>query len=128
MRSFVNHYYLMRQLTEQGDDYPVRNFFLPGGDPGVTRQRRRRGILSTAPHPTAAQAFVDFLLNEESQQFFAEQTHEYPLADGVAAEEALPPLDELEPGHRPVGAIGPAGHAPAHAGRRGPLTVPRPMG
>ena len=93
---FVNHYYLMRQLQEQGDDYPVRNFFLPGGDPGSLVNVAGAGILSTAPHPTAAQAFVDFLLNEESQHYFAEQTHEYPLSAGVAAEEALPPLDEIE--------------------------------
>ena len=32
---FVNHYYLMRALAEQGESFPVRNHFLPGGDPGA---------------------------------------------------------------------------------------------
>jgi iron(III) transport system substrate-binding protein len=93
---FVNHYYLMRQLAEQGDDYPVRNHFFAGGDPGSLVNVAGVGILPTAKNPVAAQAFVDFLLTTESQEFFATQTHEYPLVDGVPAEEALPPLTEIE--------------------------------
>ena len=93
---FINHYYLMQQLEEQGDSFPVRNHFLPGGDPGALVNVAGVGILSTAPNPAAAQAFVDFLLTPESQTYFAEETHEYPLIDGVAANPALPPLSEIE--------------------------------
>jgi iron(III) transport system substrate-binding protein len=93
---FVNHYYLMRQLAEQGDSFPVRNHFLPGGDPGSLVNVAGAGILSSAPNPTAAQAFIDFLLTQESQTYFADETFEYPLVDGLAANSALPPLTEIE--------------------------------
>jgi iron(III) transport system substrate-binding protein len=93
---FVNHYYLMRQLDEQGEDFPVRNFFLPGGDPGSLVNVAGVGILTTAPHAEAAQRFVDFLLEEEAQRYFAEETDEYPLIEGVEVKAGLPPLDAIE--------------------------------
>jgi iron(III) transport system substrate-binding protein len=93
---FINHYYLLRQIDEQGEDYPVRNHFLPAGDPGSLVNVAGVGILSTAPHAEAAQRFVDFLLTEETQRYFAEQTEEYPLVAGVEANAALPPLSEIE--------------------------------
>lgn len=93
---FVNHYYLMQQLAEQGDSYPVRNHFLAGDDPGSLVNVAGAGILSTARNPVAAQAFVDYLLSEETQTYFATQTHEYPLIAGVAANPALPALADIE--------------------------------
>jgi len=93
---FVNHYYLMRQLKEQGESFPVRNHFLDGGDPGALVNVAGAGILRTAANPTAAQAFVDFLLSEASQQYFASETSEYPLIEGVSADAGLPTLAELE--------------------------------
>ena len=93
---FVNHYYLMRQLTEQGESFPVRNHFLDGGDPGALVNVAGAGILTTAANPTAAQAFVDFLLSEASQTYFATETSEYPLIDGVSPDPGLPTLAELQ--------------------------------
>ncbi len=93
---FVNHYYLMRQLDEQGESFPVRNHFLAGDDPGSLVNVAGAAILSTARNPVAAQAFIDFLLSTESQTYFAEETDEYPLIDGVAANPALPPLTEID--------------------------------
>ena len=93
---FINHYYLMRQLAEQGDAFPVRNHFLPGGDPGSLVNVAGAGILSTAPNPAAAQTFVDYLLGETSQTYFSTETHEYPLIDGLAANPALPPLEAID--------------------------------
>ncbi len=54
------------------------------------------GILTTAKNPAAAQAFVDFLLSSEGQAYFASETSEYPLIDGVAADPELPPLTEIQ--------------------------------
>ena len=93
---FVNHYYLIRQQIEQGDDFPVANHFLPGGDPGALVNVAGAGILTTARNPTAAQAFIDFLLSTEGQSYFATETSEYPLIDGVPADPALPPLTEIQ--------------------------------
>jgi len=93
---FVNHYYLLRQLIEQGDAFPVRNFFLAAGDPGSLVNVAGAGILSTSKNPAAAQAFIEFLLSTESQTYFATQTSEYPLIAGVEADAALPPLDQIQ--------------------------------
>ena len=38
-----------------------------------------------------------FLLTEEAQTYFAEETFEYPLVEGVAAAGDLTPLAELQP-------------------------------
>ncbi|MFP5342525.1 MAG: iron ABC transporter substrate-binding protein [Candidatus Limnocylindria bacterium] len=92
---FVNHYYLMRTLAEQGESYPVRNHFLDGADPGSLINVAGAGILSTAKNPAAAQAFVDFLLSTETQEYFSTETHEYPLIAGVEADPALPPLADV---------------------------------
>jgi iron(III) transport system substrate-binding protein len=93
---FINHYYLMVALAEQGDDFPVRNHFLAGDDPGALVNVAGAGVLTTAKNPSAAQAFVDFLLSEESQTYFAEETQEYPLLAGVPANPDLPALDEID--------------------------------
>lgn len=93
---FVNHYYLMRQLKEQGESFPVRNHFLDGGDPGALVNVAGAGILTTSKNPTAAQAFIEFLLSEPSQAYFATETSEYPLIEGVPANPGLPSLAELQ--------------------------------
>ena len=93
---FINHYYLMRQLEEQGESFPVRNHFLDGGDPGSLVNVAGVGILTTSRNPTAAQAFVEFLLADQSQTYFATETSEYPLIEGVSADPGLPTLEELQ--------------------------------
>lgn len=93
---FINHYYLMNALAEQGESMPVRNQFLTGDDPGALINVAGAGIVNTAGNPAAAQAFVDFLLSDESQQYFATETNEYPLVGGVSANPDLPPLAEID--------------------------------
>ena len=92
---FINHYYLMVALAEQGDSFPVRNHFIGGEDPGALVNVASAGVLSTAQNAAAAHAFVDYLLTQESQEYFANETHEYPLIDGVAANPELPALGDV---------------------------------
>jgi iron(III) transport system substrate-binding protein len=87
----------MGQIAEQGEEYPARNHFSGGGDPGALVNVAGIGILGTAEHPAAAQAFVEYLLSPDGQAYFAEETFEYPLIDGAVADPALPTLDELDP-------------------------------
>jgi iron(III) transport system substrate-binding protein len=54
------------------------------------------GILKSAANLENAQTFLDFLLSVPTQQYFAAQTFEYPLVDGVATVAGLPPLAELD--------------------------------
>lgn len=94
--AFINHYYLLEAIAEQGADHPVRNHFLPGGDPGSLVNVAGAAILTTSKNPEAAVAFVEFLLTDESQTYFAEETFEYPLVDGIPADDRLTPLAEIE--------------------------------
>jgi len=93
---FVNHYYLYRFLAEEGQDFGARNFFLPGGGPGSLIMVSGVGILKSAANQENAQVFIDFLLSLPTQQYFAAQTFEYPLVDGVSSITGLPSLDELD--------------------------------
>ncbi|MCO6452570.1 MAG: iron ABC transporter substrate-binding protein [Caldilineales bacterium] len=92
---FVNHYYLMRFLDEQGESFPARNYYLRSGDAGAMINVAGAGIVNTSAHPEAALAFIRFLLSEEAQTYFATQTEEYPLTAGVSANPALKPLVEI---------------------------------
>jgi iron(III) transport system substrate-binding protein len=93
---FVNHYYLFRFLEEQGEDFPVRNYYLTNGDPGALVNVAGAGILNTSQNQEGAQQFVEFLLSEDAQQYFADETYEYPLANSIAANPALPSLDQIQ--------------------------------
>jgi iron(III) transport system substrate-binding protein len=93
---FVNHYYLYRFIAEQGDDFPARNYFLPSGGPESLILVSGAGILNTAPNAENAEKFLEFLLTREAQQYFADETFEYPVVDGVATHPLLPPLADLD--------------------------------
>lgn len=94
----TNHYYLYELIDAKGQDaVTARNQFMAAGDPGGLVNVAGVGILKTAPNPEGAQAFASYLVGESAQQYFAEETAEYPLAAGVAAAAEMPPLSDLNP-------------------------------
>ena len=93
---FVNHYYLYRFLAEEGESFPARNQFLTSGGPGSLIMVSGAGILNTAPNAANAQRFMDFMLSTPAQQYFAAQTYEYPVVEGVAVSGGIPPLADLD--------------------------------
>lgn len=93
---FVNHYYLLRLTAEHGGDFPPRNYFLPASDPGSLVNVAGVGVLAASDQQEGARRFGEFLLSEESQRYFAEQTYEYPLIAGVERPAGLPALEELD--------------------------------
>lgn len=93
---FVNHYYLFRFLSERGESFPVRNYYPTRGDVGALINVAGVGMLGTSRNSEAALQFIQFLLGAEAQQFFADETNEYPLIDGVHANPALKPLAEID--------------------------------
>jgi len=93
---FVNHYYLFQVLKERGGDVPARNYYLKNGDPGALVNVAGIGILNTADNSDEAEQFLNFMLSEEAQQYFADDTFEYPLIEGVSPNEDLVPLSEIE--------------------------------
>ncbi len=94
----VNHYYLFRLIAEEGDTVVAANHFLSGGA-GALVMPAGAGVLDSSDNPGAAAEFVQFLLSATAQEYFAEETFEYPLALDVAVEPDpnLPPLDSLDP-------------------------------
>jgi iron(III) transport system substrate-binding protein len=90
----VNHYYLLRALAEN-PDLPGVNFFFPTPTAGSLVMPAGAGILASSDNSDEAERFIAFLVDEEAQTYFADETFEYPLVAGVAANPQLPPLDSL---------------------------------
>jgi iron(III) transport system substrate-binding protein len=102
----VNHYYLYSEFEER-PDLPVANFY-PGqrGGAGTFVNVAGVGILEGTDQAEAAQEFVDFMLGVEAQEYFSEETTEYPLRDGVEADENLPPLESIKTIDVPLADLG----------------------
>lgn len=98
----VNHYYLYRFLAEEGDAFKARNYHPRGGGPGAMVMVAGAGVLSTGDNKTNAQRFIEFMLSLVGQQYFASQTYEYPLVEGVNTQRGLTPIQEINnPGISP---------------------------
>jgi iron(III) transport system substrate-binding protein len=91
----VNHYYLYQYLAED-PDFAAANYFFDGGDVGSLVNIAGAGVVDTSDQHDAARAFVDYLLSDEAQTYFAEETYEYPLVGGQTPDDSLPPLEEIE--------------------------------
>ncbi len=53
------------------------------------------GVLASSENQEAAHKFLRFMISPVAQQYFATQTFEYPLVEGVRTQRELPPLAEL---------------------------------
>ena len=93
---FVNHYYLHRFLAEQGEGFGARNYYLKG-DVGALVNVAGAGIIETTEARDSAEQFIEFLLGTDAQRYFADETHEYPLAAGVESSAGVPSIAELDP-------------------------------
>jgi iron(III) transport system substrate-binding protein len=95
--AFLNHYYLFRFLEEEGEDFRARNYYFDNGDIGGLFMVSAAGILEGSDHREDAERFIEFLLSKEAQQYFTDNTYEYPLVPGVDAHPELQPLSEINP-------------------------------
>ncbi len=93
----INHYYWARLLAEVGDaELNAELVFPKGDDPGGLVNATAVGILAGAAKNEAALAFVAFLLSKTGQTYFAAETLEYPVVEGIADPNGVPPLDQLQ--------------------------------
>jgi iron(III) transport system substrate-binding protein len=92
----VNHYYVYRFLEEEGDDFAARNHFFSDGGPASIVMVAGIGRLASSDQAGQADEFIQFLLSSDAQDYFANETAEYPLAAGILPNPDLPPLDELD--------------------------------
>jgi iron(III) transport system substrate-binding protein len=104
----VNHYYLYLVKEEQ-PDAPVANHFLEPGDPGALVSVAGAAIIDSTDDEDSAQDFVEYLLSDEGQRFYAEEAEEaeYPLVEGIEPKKGLPPLDKLDGPDVQLDAFGP---------------------
>lgn len=91
----INHYYWYAAAAEQGEDMRAQLKYGAPGDVAGLVNATGVGILTGAEGRSDAQAFVDYVLSEDGQTYFVEQTYEYPLVPGIEGPEGVPPLDSL---------------------------------
>jgi iron(III) transport system substrate-binding protein len=93
----VNHYYLYAQAEELGvepSELPAANHLFGDGDVGALMNVAGAGIIN-ADNDAAAQ-LLEYLLSEEGQQYFVDETAEYAMIEGFEPPEGMPALDELD--------------------------------
>jgi iron(III) transport system substrate-binding protein len=87
----VNHYYNYRFL-EEDPGLPSRNHVFEGADVGALLIDSTAAITAVSDNP-AARRLIEYLLSDDAQRFYADETKEYPLARGVQPADDVPPLD-----------------------------------
>ena len=91
----INHYYWFEDAAEAGaDNMRAQLKFLPG-DPGGMVNVTGAAILAGSEGDPDAIEFLEYLVSEKGQQYFVDNTFEYPLLPGIDAPEGLPSLDSL---------------------------------
>lgn len=95
----VNHYYLER-IKQDNPQVPVAHHFTQ--DVGSLVNVAGVAILNTAKHPNIAQRFTEFLLSQDAQNYFANQTYEYPLVSGISTPGNLKSLTEIRPQNKKI--------------------------
>lgn len=94
----VNHYYLVELAREKGvapEELGASLHFFPDGDLGSLVNVSGMGLVGEQEDGDAA-ALVEYLLSEDGQSYFAEETGEYPLVEGVEPPAGFPELSEVK--------------------------------
>ncbi len=91
----VNHYYIFRFLAEDPDVSASLHFF-PDGDPGSLINVAGAAILKSSNQPELALQFVEYMLSDSAQAYFANKTYEYPMVASVEPSVEVLSLEEIE--------------------------------
>lgn len=94
----VNHYYNYQEAAARGDEHKASNYDFAPDDIGSLLIITAATVTASTDSPSEANALIEYLLSENAQRYFTEETFEYPLAAGVAPVDILPPLSALEIG------------------------------
>ena len=90
----INHYYWYAKVKDVGEgEMNSRLAQFEASDAGNLVNVAGVGVLNSTE---AALDFVRFLLSETGQQYFAEETREYPLVGEVSPADELTPLSEIQ--------------------------------
>jgi iron(III) transport system substrate-binding protein len=94
----IYHYYWFRDQakTKEGSGNTALHFF-KNQDPGAFVSLSGGGVLKSSKKAEQAQQFITFVTGKAGQEVLEKGTSfEYPVASGVPANPALPPLDSLQ--------------------------------
>ncbi|PKQ27175.1 MAG: iron ABC transporter substrate-binding protein [Actinobacteria bacterium HGW-Actinobacteria-4] len=92
----INHYYWYKLKGEIGVDAMRAQLSFPtAGDAGAIVNVTGAGLLAGAANDADALAFIEYLVSAAGQQYFVDNTYEYPLIAGITAPEGLPALGSL---------------------------------
>ncbi|HEY9836779.1 MAG TPA: iron ABC transporter substrate-binding protein [Vampirovibrionales bacterium] len=91
----VNNYYLSRFIAEN-PSFPVAHHYM-SGDIGSMINVAGIAIMDTNDQKADAEKFIEYLLKPESQDYFAQQTTEYPLISGVEPPAKQIPISQINP-------------------------------
>ena len=97
----ANSYYFARLLkSDKADDKAVvasLGVVFPNQEGrGAHVNVSGAGVLKYAPHQDAAVKFLEYLVSEEAQHYFADANNEYPAVNGVAANSVLNQLGSFK--------------------------------
>ncbi len=91
---FVNNYYLHRFQAED-PGFPVAHHYTRG-DAGALVNIAGLAMLDTAKDRELAELFIKYMLSEDTQRYFATETYEYPLVEGIDVVGPQKSLSEIE--------------------------------
>lgn len=89
----INHYYWYARAKDVGEsEMNSKLAQFQGADAGNLVNVAGVGMLADS---TSAREFIKYLLSDQGQAYFAEETREYPLVGGVSPADELTPLAEI---------------------------------
>lgn len=92
----INHYYWYEKVAEVGrDKVTAQIHFLDSDDPGALINVAGVGVIKGTDAKPAAVKAIEYLLSPEGQAYFADETFEYPVVEGVPTKGDLPPVSGL---------------------------------
>ncbi len=94
----IYHYYWFRdQAKTKEDSGNTELHFFKNEDPGAFISLSGGGVLESSDKKEDARRFIEFITSKAGQEVLEKGTSfEYPVASGVPANPALPPLDSLQ--------------------------------
>ena len=103
----IYHYYWYKDRAESGaNSKNVELEFFGHQDPGAFVSTSGAAVLKSSKHAEDAQKLVNYLTGKAGQQaLVASDALEYPVGSGVAANQALKPLSELDPPKVDIGSL-----------------------
>ncbi len=93
----INHYYWYQKAAEVGEDaMNVQLAFTEAGDPGTLVNVAGACVIAPSANQEGAGELLTWMMTPAIQQWFVENTYEYPLTPGVAGPAGVPAIEQVQ--------------------------------